>query len=147
MKTCLVYHWNQNRNKAGNKCSLLQYRGIYLSVYLTTKPCLSLLKTAFLRMAIKLFGVLFCLLIKKFILGCDTIWQSMGKFLWGVGSVNTFPHMDKEEKFLSSKLHIGMVSNFYTFSLDLKIEELKNFWEKRYQLLPSPNDICTPFDS
>ena len=93
------------------------------------------------------FGVLFCLLIKKFILGCDTIWQSIGKFLWGVGSVSTFPHMDKEEKFVSSKLHIGMVSKFYTFSLDLKIEELKNFWEKRYQRLPSPNDICTPFDS
>ena len=21
------------------------------------------------------------------------------------------------------------------------------FWEKGYQLLPSPNDVCTPFDS
>ena len=115
MKTCLVYHWNQNRNKAENKCSLLQYRGIYLSVYLTTKPCLFLLKTACLRMAIKFFGVLFCLLIKKFILGCDTIWQSMIKFLWVVGSVSTFPHLEKEKKFLSSKLHIGMVWIFYTF--------------------------------
>ena len=65
-----------------------------------------------------IFGALFCLLIKKLILGCDTIWQSMRKFLWAVWSVSTFPHMDKEETFLSWKLHIGMV---WIFSLDLKI--------------------------
>ena len=62
---------------------------------------------------------LFCLL--KLILGYDTIWQSMRKFLWAVWSVSTFPHMDKEETFLSWKLHIDMVWIFYTFSLDLKI--------------------------
>ena len=34
IKTCSIYHWNQNRNKAENKCSSLQFsRGIYLSVY------------------------------------------------------------------------------------------------------------------
>ena len=43
-----------------------------------------------------IFGVLLYLFIKKFILGCDTIWQSMRKFLWAVGSVSIFPHMDKE---------------------------------------------------
>ena len=68
-----------------------------------------------------IFGALFCLPIKMFILGCDTIWQSMRKFLWAVGNVGTFSHMGKEEKCLSSKLHIGMVWVFYTFSLDLKI--------------------------
>ena len=44
-----------------------------------------------------MFGVLFCLLIKKLILGCKTISQSMRKFLWAVWSVSTFPHMGKEE--------------------------------------------------
>ena len=42
--------------------------------------------------------LLFCLLIKKLILECDTIWQSMRMFLWAVWSVSTFPHMDKEKK-------------------------------------------------
>ena len=70
-----------------------------------------------------IFGALFCLLIKKLILECDTIWQSMRKFLWAVWSVSTFPHMDKEETFLFSKLPIDMVWIFYTFSLDLNISE------------------------
>ena len=48
----------------------------------------------------------------------------MRKFLWAVRSVSTFSHMDKEEKSLSSKMHIGMVWTFYTFSLDLKISEI-----------------------
>ena len=68
-----------------------------------------------------IFGALFCLLTKKFMLEFDTIWQSMRKFLWAVWSVSTSPHMDKEETFLTWKLHIDIVWIFYTFSLDLKI--------------------------
>ena len=94
-----------------------------------------------------IFGALFCLLIKKFILECDTVWQSMRKFLQAVWSVSTFPRMDKE-KFLSWKLHVDMVWIFYTFSLDLNFE-LKfsenlaalNFLREKVQLLSSPNDI------
>ena len=68
-----------------------------------------------------IFGALFCLPIKMFILGCDTIWQSMRKFLWALWSVSTFPQIDKEETFLSWKLHISMIWMFYTFLLNLKI--------------------------
>ena len=81
-------------------------RGIYLSVYLTYKAlfvcvkdrtCLKMAMPAYcLSIFGSIFGFLFCLLIKKFIVGCDTIWQSMRKFLWAVGSVSTFPDMDKE---------------------------------------------------
>ena len=78
-----------------------------------------------------IFGVLFCLLIQKLILGCETIWQSMRKFLWAVWSVSIFLDMNKEETFLFWKLYIGMVWIFYTFSLDLKTWELKNFWKFR----------------
>ena len=130
IKTCSLYHWNQNRNKAKNKCSLLQYKYLFICLFDYKALFVCVKDRTCLRMAIpaycfsifgSIFGVLFCLLIKKFILGSDTIWQSMRKFLWAVGSVSTFPHMDKEEKILSSKLHNGMVWNFYTFSLDLKI--------------------------
>ena len=48
-----------------------------------------------------IFAALFCLVIEKLILGCDTICQSMRKFLWAVWNASTFPHMDKEEIFLS----------------------------------------------
>ena len=84
MKTCSVYHWNQNRNKADNKCSSLQQR--YLFVYLTIKLLVCVKDSTCLWMATpvycfsifgSIFGVLFCLLIKELILGCDTIWQSM----------------------------------------------------------------------
>ena len=53
-------------------------------------------------------GVLFYLLIKQLILGSKTIWQSMRKFSSAVCNVRAFLHMDKEEIFLSWKLHIGM---------------------------------------
>ena len=44
-----------------------------------------------------IFGVLFCLLIKKLILGSKTIWQSMRKFPCAVWSAKIFPNMDKDE--------------------------------------------------
>ena len=106
-------------------------RGIYLSflfnckalfVCVKDRTCLRIAIPAYcLSISGSIFGALYYLLIKKLILGCDTIWQSMRKFLWAVWSVSTFPHMDKEETFLSWKLHIDMVWIFYTFSLDLKI--------------------------
>ena len=110
IKTCSVYHWNQNRNKGENKCSSLQ-RGIYLCLFVCVKD------STYLRMAIPaycfsifglIFDVFFRLLIKKIILGCETIWKSMRKFLWAVWSVSIFPHMEKEETFFSWKLHIGI---------------------------------------
>ena len=130
MKTCSIYHWNQNRNKAENKFSLLQLRYLYICLFGYKALFVCVKDRTCLRVAIpaycfsifgSIFDALFCLLIKRFILGCDTIWKSMGKFLWAAWSVSTLPHMDKEETFLSWKLHIGMVGIFYTFSLDLKI--------------------------
>ena len=130
MKTCSGYHWNQNRNEAGNKCSSMQWRYLFICLFdykalffcVKDRTCLRMTIPAYCFSIFgSIFGVLFCLLIKKLILECDTIWQSMRKFLWAVWSVSTFPHMDKEETFLSWKLHIDMVWIFYTFSLDLKI--------------------------
>ena len=46
-----------------------------------------------------IFGVLYCLLIKKLILGNKTIWHSMRKFPCAVWSARTFPNMDKEKHF------------------------------------------------
>ena len=114
-------------------------RGISLSVYLYliikfSSVFFYLKDRTCLRIAIpiycfnifgSIFCVLFCLLIKKLILGCKTIWQSMRKFPYPVWSVSTFPHMDKEETFFSWRLHIGIVwifQNFLViFSVDLKI--------------------------
>ena len=115
----------ESEQKQGRINAVYCSRGFYLSVYLTYKALFVCVKDrTCLRMAIpaycfrifgSIFGALLCLHIKNFILGCDTIWQSMRKCLWAVGSVSTFSHMGKEEKFLSSKLHIGMVWIFYTF--------------------------------
>ena len=120
MKTCSVHQWNQNRNKAENECSSLQYRYLFICLFdykalllwVKDRPCLRMAIPAYCFSIFgTIFGVLLCLLIKKLILVCDTIWQSMRK---------TFPNMDKEEIFLSWELHIDTVWIFYTFSLDLK---------------------------
>ena len=124
MKNCSVYHWNQDRNKAENKCRFLQQRYLFIFLFDYKALFVCAKDRKCLRMAIpaycfsifeSIFGVLFCVFIKKFILGCDTIWQSMRKFLWAVESVSTFPHISKEEKFLSSKMIIGMVCFFIPF--------------------------------
>ena len=90
MKTCSVYHWNQNRNKAENKCSSLQQRYLFTFLFDYKALFLCVKDRACLRMAIpvycfNIFGSilgLFCLLIKKLIfIACKTIWQSMRKFL------------------------------------------------------------------
>ena len=33
MKTCSVYHWNQNRNKVENKCSSLQQTYLFICLF------------------------------------------------------------------------------------------------------------------
>ena len=115
-------------------------RGIYLCLFDYNDLFVCVKNRTCLRMAIPAycfnifgssFGVLFYLLIKKLILECKSIWQSMRKFLWAVWRVSTYPHMEKEEGFLPWKLHIGIVSIFQIitlFLLDLKIWKL-NFLE------------------
>ena len=82
MKTCSVYHWNQNRNKAENKCSSLQQRYLFTCFFGFKAFLVCIKDRTYLRMAItaycfsifgSIFGALFCLLIKKLILECDTI--------------------------------------------------------------------------
>ena len=66
-----------------------------------------------------IFDVLFCLLIKKLILGSKTIWQSSRNFPCVVESVRTFSHMDKEETAHWYSL------NFLDDFLFIKLEKLK----------------------
>ena len=49
------------------------------------------------------FGVLFCLIINKLLLGSKIIWQRMRKFPCAVLSVRTFYYMDKDEIFFLLK--------------------------------------------
>ena len=83
MKTYSVYSWNQNRNKAENKCSSLQWRYLLICLFIFDYKALFVCvkDRTCLRIAIpdycfnifgSIFGVLFCLLIKK-LLGCKTI--------------------------------------------------------------------------
>ena len=81
MKTCSVYHWNQNRNKAENKCSSLQQRYLFICLFDYKALFVCLKDRTCLRMAIpayffnifgSIFGAFICVL-KKLILECDTI--------------------------------------------------------------------------
>ena len=77
---------------------IFNYRPLFVCV--KDRACLKLAITAYCFTTFgSIFGVLFCLLIKKLILGSKTIWQSMRKFLCGVWSVRTFLHVDKDEAF------------------------------------------------
>ena len=82
MKTCSGYHWNQNRNEAGNKCSSMQWRYLFICLFdykalffcVKDRTCLRMTIPAYCFSIFgSIFGVLFCLLIKKLILECDTI--------------------------------------------------------------------------
>ena len=129
---CFFLYKGQGISKNGNTTLLLQYFWI------------SFLSLVFL-------------LTKKLILGWKTFWQSVRKVLRAVWSVRRFVHMGKEETFLCWKLRIGMARVFLiiTYSWELRIQKLKNFWEfshklfwkKKYQPLLCPDDISTPFDS
>ena len=77
MKTCSVYHWNQNRSKADNKCSSLQQRYLFICLFdykalfvcVKDKTCLRTgIPSYCLKIFGAIFGVLFCLLSKKLIL-------------------------------------------------------------------------------
>ena len=116
MKTCSAHGWNQDRNKAENKCSSLQQRYLFICLFtfnykallvcVKDKTCLRTAIPAYcFNIFGSIFGVLFRLLIKKLILGCKTIWQRMRKFPCAVWNVSTFPYMDKEETFFLKTLH------------------------------------------
>ena len=75
-KTCSVYHWN-HRNKTENKCSSLQQRQLFICLFHFKNLFVCVKYSTCLRMAIpvycfnifgSIFGVLFCVLIKKLIL-------------------------------------------------------------------------------
>ena len=134
--------------------------GIYLSVYLYLiiklfvcvkgRTCLRIVTPPYcFNIFGSIFGFLFCLLIKKLILGCNTIWKRMRKFPCAVWNVSTVLYVDNEETFFYWKLHTSMVWIFQiiTFSLDLKIEKQvwkfspELLWEKRFCRLLCPSDI------
>ena len=83
MKTCSVCHWNQNKQGRGPLQFITLEIFIYLPVYLyrTVELCLLVKETAIekqyqptaLTFFGSVFGVLFCLLIRKLILGSKTI--------------------------------------------------------------------------
>ena len=116
---CITGIRTETRQKVnGVHCS----RGIYLCLFECKALFVCVKDRTYLRMAItafsifgSIFGALFCLLFKKLILECDTIWKSMSKFLQAVWSMSTFPRMDKEETFFSWKLHIDMIWIFYIY--------------------------------
>ena len=78
------------RREARQRINAVQCsRVIYLSLYLIIKLCLFVQRTGRLRIATpaccfnifgSIFGVVFCFLIKKLILGCKTIWQRWESF-------------------------------------------------------------------
>ena len=84
------------------------------------------------------FGVLFCLLIKKLILGSKIIWQSMRKFPCAVWSVRAFPNTWTEKNFFFLQIS-------WNFNIYKQVCKLSNklFWEKRYELFLRPNDMQT----
>ena len=90
MKTCLVYHWNQKRNKVEDKCSSLEWRYLFICLFIIDykalfvcvkdRTCLTIaIKAYCLNIFGLIFGALFCLLITKLIIGSKIILQSMGK--------------------------------------------------------------------
>ena len=84
--SCSVYYWNHKRSKSENKCSSQQQGYFFICLLIfdyKVQLCFFYLKDrTCLRIAIpiycfnifgSIFCVLFCLLIKKLILGCKTI--------------------------------------------------------------------------
>ena len=147
MKTCSVHLGIRTETKQrinAVHCT----RGMYLCLFIFDyKALLVCVKDrTCLRMAIpaycfNIFGsvfiVLFCLYIKKLILGCKTVWQSMRKSPCAVWSVSTFPHMDKEEAFFFLKTaHCQNFLDNYLFirsgNLNTSLKNLaRNFSERK----------------
>ena len=103
------------------------------------------------------FGALFCLLIKKLILECDSIWQSMRDFYKQFEvSVHFLIWKKKKHFFLENCTLTEWYSLRFlylfikTWKFELKFSENLSpltFLREKVQLFPSPNDICTPFES
>ena len=100
-------------------------------------------------------NVIFSLFIKKLMLGGKTIWKSMRKFPCAVWSGRTFTHMNNEETFFFSKLHIGMIWIFSDKHLFIRPQNLKislkdlttNFFERKCIGFSCFQIIYTPYDS
>ena len=84
MKTCSGYHWNQNRNEAGNKCSSMQWRYLFICLFdykalffcVKDRTCLRMTIPAYCFSIFgSIFGVLFCLLIVNI-----RIWHYLTKY-------------------------------------------------------------------
>ena len=128
MKTCSGYHWNQNRNEAGNKCSSMQWRYLFICLFdykalffcVKDRTCLRMTIPAYCFSIFgSIFGVLFCLLIVNI-----RIWHYLTKYeKVSMSSLKCeyISSYGQKETFLSWKRHISMVWVFDTFSLDLKI--------------------------
>ena len=114
IKTCSVYHWNQNWNKVENQCSLLRSRHLFICLFIfdykallvcvTGKTYLPIeIQAYFFNIFGSIFGALFCLLTKMLIFWSKIIWKCMRKiFECSLNCECTFPHMDKEEFFLEN---------------------------------------------
>ena len=91
-----------------------------------------------------IFGVLFCLIINKLLLGSKTIWQSMRKFPCAVLSVRTFSYMDKNEIFflLKNTHWWGLIFlDNYLFKRNSNFSKTKDINFRCVQM------IYTPFES
>ena len=121
MKSCSVYYWNQNKNKVE---SSLQWRYLFICLFIfdyralfvciKNRACLGIAIPAyFFNIFASIFGVFFCLHIKKLILRSKTIWQSMKEFPCAVWSVTTFSHMNKEKRFFFLKTAHWCGLNFF----------------------------------
>ena len=125
MKTCSVYHWNQNRNKAENKCSSLQQRYLFICLFDYKAVCLckrqNMSKNGLL---LQHYWVNFCCLVYLLKKVNIRMWHYLTKY-------EKVSMSRLKCKYISSygqrrniswnKLYNGMVWSFYTFSLDLKI--------------------------
>ena len=117
---------------------MFDYRALFICVTDRTFPKIA--KPAYCFNIFRpTFGLLFCLLDRKLILGSKPICQTMRKSPCAVWSVVTFPQMDKKEgTFFSWKLHTSMCSkNFFqisTLSITWWKFSHKCFWEERYRL-------------
>ena len=124
----IIYrYWNQVHSKYDNlfnislepeqkqinvvHCS----RGIYLTVYSSLIIELKGRATAIPAYYFNIFGVLFCLLIKKLMLENKTIWQSLRKFQCAAWRETPFPHMSKEGIFFSWKLRSDFFLDNYLY--------------------------------
>ena len=127
-------YWNQVHSKCDNLFNISLEseqkqvnafhwsRGIYLTVYLSLIIKIKGRTIAVPAHYLNIFGVLFCLLIKKLMLENNTIWQSLRKFQYVVWGVATFSHIDKEGIFFSWNLRSDFFLDNYLY---MRHENLK----------------------